>query len=248
MKPKYYYITYSNPYSNSSSSYLELRDNNINITICESEASIDITVGDNVTGEPPEEDKYCQVKPITQETFNSYYTNNLRSLKDNFLSEAEYYLQHNDINWYNYYSYTNNSHLNIEISESVGYFSCRIYFRNGVKGRLFARRHFEVAPEAMMAQFFNLTIELLYDPNNFGLLKDEYLKQLNLLIQNGQPIAGLVLNADIAFNEIRTQIETRITSIENRMINFDDSKANRNELRGELKGLKYCLKVLDSNR
>ena len=99
-----------------------------------------------------------------------------------------------------------------------------------------------------MKQLFNLTIELLHDPQNLKNLKDEYYKQLSLLIENREPIKGLILNADIAFNEVRTQITDRIESIENRMINFDDSVENRNELRGELKGLKYCLKILDSNR
>ncbi|MCD8179343.1 MAG: hypothetical protein LUE98_18860, partial [Tannerellaceae bacterium] len=51
----------------------------------------------------------------------------------------------------------------------------------------------------------------------------------------------LILNADVAFNGIREQIENRIREVENRLINFDDTNEKRLELRGELKGLRYSL-------
>jgi len=47
-----------------------------------------------------------------------------------------------------------------------------------------------------------------------------------LLIKKEEPIKGLILNANLAFNEVRAKISQRIESIENRMINFDDTIEN----------------------
>lgn len=123
-----------------------------------------------------------------------------------------------------------------------------MYLSYGVKVRSSTRKYYDPIDPVLAKQLFNLTIELLYDYQNINIFKDKYFKQTDLLTPERKPIEGLILNADVAFNEIRSKIEERINIIENRMINFDDSKSNRNELRGELNGLKFSLKILDMNR
>lgn len=123
-----------------------------------------------------------------------------------------------------------------------------MYSSYGVKGRSSTRKYCDPIDPVLAKQLFNLTIELLYDYQNINIFKDKYFKQADFLTHEGKPIEGLILNADAAFNEIRSKIEERINIIENRTINIDDSKSNRNELRGELNGLKFSLKILDMNR
>lgn len=250
MKLKYYHARYNSPYCKSSGSYLYLIGEKISISISENWKNtpcLDIDIGDNLYITAPESDEYSKVKPITPEVFNTYYNETIRSLHDFFLSEGEHYLSHS-LDSYRYYSYTEKSHLILDINDSIESFHCKMYSSWGVKGRSSTRKYCELICEVLAKQLFNLTVELLYDNQSIDILKDKYFKQINLLIHEGKPIEGLILNADVAFNEIRTQIEQRIASIESRMINFDDSKSNRNELRGELKGLQYCLKILDKNR
>ena len=257
MKPKFYSVKSFSPYginnceilSRNSSELLSI-GKNMQVTIEENyEWSPDITIDivDNFNYEPPEASQYCHVKRITPDIFNQYYTNTLRLLSESFLHEAEYYLQHSS-NYCKCYCYTDKQRLIIRIDNSLDNFCCQMYLNRGIKGRNYARKNYEPVQEAQMKQFFNLTLEFLYDPYGSKLLKDEYNKQIHSLIHDGKPIKGLILNADSAFNEIRTQITSRITYVENRLINFDDPKENRSELRGELKGLKYCVKVLDENR
>lgn len=250
MKLKYYHARYNPAYGKSGGSYLYLIGEKISISVsenCEGAPYLDIDIGDNLYITAPESDEYSKVKPITAEVFNTYYNQTIRSLNDSFLSDAEHYLGHS-LDSYRYYSYTDKSHLILDIYDSIESFHCKMYSSWGIKGRSSTRKYCEPISEVFAKQLFNLTIELLYDCQNIENLKDKYFKQANLLIHEGKPIGGLILNADVDFNEIRLQIEQRIASIENRMIIFDDPKSNRNELRGELKGLKYCLDILDKNR
>lgn len=249
MKLRFYHARYNYPYC-SSGSYLYLIGEKISISIDENwkgNPEIDISIGDNLYINPPESDEYSKVKPITEEIFKTYYTNTVRSLNDSFLSEAEYYLEHN-LDSLRYYSYTDKERIIIETNNNIDSFHCKIYYSSGIKGRNSTRKFHEPISDVLAKQLFNLTIELIYDFLNISTLNDEYFRQIDLLVREKKPIQGLILNADVAFNEIRSQIENRIIGIENRMINFDDPKTSRNELRGELKGLKYCLKILDRNR
>lgn len=182
-------------------------------------------------------------------TINNFniFQNTIRTLYDSFVVDAEHYLGCS-LESYQYYTYTEKSHLILEINNSIDSFHCKMYSSYGVKVRSSTRKYYDPIDPVLAKQLFNLTIELLYDYQNINIFKDKYFKQTDLLTHERNPIEGLILNADVAFNEIRSKIEERINIIENRMINFDDSKSNRNELRGELNGLKFSLKILDMNR
>lgn len=195
---------------------------------------------------PTQPSEYVKITRIIPEIFDSYYTSTLLKLSE-FPEEGEYYYKHN-INYCELYCYTNHDHIIIKIRNEINYFDCHISRYLGIRSRNSVRKNLETLPKELMKQLYNLTLELLHDPQNFKNLKDDYYKQLSLLIQKREPIKGLILNADAAFYEVRKQITNRIESIENRMINFDDKPQNRYELRGELKGLKFSLKILDGNR
>lgn len=250
MKLKHYHAIYNSPYSKSEGRYLYLIGEKISVSIsenCEGSPYVDIDIGDNLYISAPESDKYSKVKPITPEIFNTYYNQTIRTLYDSFVVDAEHYLGCS-LESYRYYAYTEKSHLILEINNSIDSFHCKMYSSYGVKGRSSTRKYCDPIDPVLAKQLFNLTIELLYDYQNINIFKDKYFKQADFLTHEGKPIEGLILNADVAFNEIRSKIEERINIIENRMINFDDSKSNRNELRGELNGLKFSLKILDMNR
>lgn len=249
MKSKCFLIKQVSPYSRRADS-LELVEKNLYVSINEDweyTPSIEINYSKEYISEATPADQYVKVKRIIPEIFESYYTSTIRKLNKSFLENGEYYYKYN-IKRCKLYLFTDSKQVLIHIDNDIDNFYCNISPYNGIRGRNTARKEMDILPEEVARQLFNLTIELLYDPQNLKNLKDEYYKQLSLLIEKEEPIKGLILNADIAFNEIRTQITDRIKSIENRMINIDDTTENRNELRGELKGLKYCLKILDGNR
>ncbi|EGK05234.1 hypothetical protein [Dysgonomonas mossii] len=249
MKDKCYLIKSISPYIRRGDT-LELVNKYLYVSINEDweyAPNIEISYSEEYKSEVTLASEYAKVKRIIPEIFNSYYTSTIRKLSESFSENGEYYFKYS-IKACNLYLFTDSKHVTIDINNDIDNFYCNFSRYRGIRGRNTARKELDTLPEEVMRQLFNLTIELLHDPQNLKNLKDEYYKQLSLLIENREPIKGLILNADIVFNEVRTQIIDRIESIENRMINFDDTVGNRNELRGELKGLKYCLKILDSNR
>ncbi|MBF0647902.1 hypothetical protein IR083_03600 [Dysgonomonas sp. GY75] len=249
MKHKCYLIKEASPYIRREDT-LEFVEKHLYISINENweyNPRIEINYSQEYISEVTEASQYVKVKRIIPEIFDSYYKSTIQKLSNSFLENGEYYYKYN-IKRSQLYLFTDTRHVILDIHNDIDNFYCRIVRYSGIRGRNTVRKEFETLPEEVMKQLFNLTIELLYDPQNFNILKDEYYRQLGLLIEKEEPIKGLILNADMAFEEVRTQITNRIKAIEDRMINFDDTKDNRNELRGELKGLKYSLKVLDGNR
>lgn len=249
MKHKCYLIKELSPYIRREDT-LEFVEKYLYISINEDweyNPRIEINYSQECISEVTEASQYVKVKRIIPEIFDSYYNSTIRKLSESFLENGEYYYKYN-IKRCQLYLFTDTRHVIIDIHNDIDNFYCRITRYTGIRGRNTVRKELDTLPEEVMKQLFSLTIELLHDPQNLKNLKGEYYKQLDLLIEKKEPIKGLILNVDIAFNEVRTQIASRIKTIENRMINFDDTLENRNELRGELKGLKYCLKVLDSNR
>lgn len=142
---------------------------------------------------------YVKITRIIPEIFDSYYTSTPLKLSE-FPEEGEYYYEHN-INYYTSYN-----HIIINIRNEIDFFDCCISRYQGIRSRNSAQKNLEILLKELMKQLYNLTLELLHYPLNFRILKDYYYKQLCLLIQEQEPIKGLILNADTAFNGVRKQI------------------------------------------
>ncbi|NDV84809.1 hypothetical protein [Bacteroides sp. 51] len=208
---------------------------------------IDIYVCGEIDCTIPKSTEWRKYKRIIPEIFESYYSDTLRFLQKNFLEDAEYFIQ-KDHKWYRLYAFTDNKSLSLSINNGLKYFNCQIEIEPGRKGRNTARKKYDSIAIETFKQAFQLTIEFCYDRDSFLILKDDYFNQITQLLEEEKPISGLILNADMHFNSIREQLQSRIKAIENRMISFDDEPNKRSELRGELNGLRYCVNILDKNR
>lgn len=208
---------------------------------------INIYTGDYSKETIPKSTEYRKYKRIIPEIFESYYNDTLRFLQKNFLTDAEYYFNKEN-KWYLLSAFTENKSLSLSVCNDLKGFECKISIEPGRKRRSTARKNHETIPVEVFKQAFQLTLEFCYDRDSILNLKDNYFNQMTLLLEEEKPIKGLVLNADLHFNSVREQIQTRINAIESRMISFDDSTNKRSELRGELNGLKFCLGVLDGER
>ncbi len=248
-KEIYYYFSSNSPYSHNMHT-IEFLRKEMAITVnenWENSPSIDVEMEDGICQELPEQNQYTKVKKILPELFESYYIDTIQYLSRNFLEKAEYYLEASSHS-FRIECYTDKERLLIYTSKTPSNFNCRISLCPGLSGRSEARKKHKLLAVEVVKQFFQLTLEFLYNRKNLENLKDEYFKQISLLVKEDKPISGLILNADLAFNGIREQILYRINELENRLIHFDEEPNKRLELRGELKGLKYSLKILNTNR
>lgn len=246
MKDKHFLIKQTAPYTRIEDT-LELTRKNQSVTIHENWEycpHIEIDFSNDFIFTPTEANKYVKVKRIIPEIFDSYYESTIKALRDSFLENGEYYYKYSTKNC-KLHCYSDSRQIIISVDNEIDYFRCSISRYNSPRGRHYDRKNMDTLPEERMKQLFKLTLELLFDYNSFKNLNQEYYKQLTLLIQEEKPVEGLVLNANVSFIEVRIQIEQRIAYIENRLIKFDDTIENRNELRGELNGLRYSLKLLE---
>ena len=69
-----------------------------------------------------------------------------------------------------------------------------------------------------------------------------------MLLSSDEPIKGITINAETYFDAMKKTILVRKKRVEKRLINEDESVEVRAQLRGELDGLDFCLKVIDANR
>ncbi len=248
-KEIYYYFSSNSPYSRHVNT-IEFLSKKVAITVDENwerAPSIEVDIGDGIPQDLPEQNQYVKVKKIIPELFDSYYNDTIRHFSNNFPDKPEYYLEASS-HTFKIECYTDKEQLSIFIDKTPNRFTCRISLSPGTSGRHYARRKYELLAEEVVKQIFQLTLEFLHNRKSLQNLKDEYFKQIALLVKEDKPISGLILNADLAFDGIRQQILYRIDELENRLINFDEEPNKRLELRGELKGMKFCLKILDANR
>ena len=78
--------------------------------------------------------------------------------------------------------------------------------------------------------------------HNIGVIQD---------IDNGHGCntpGGLIIDANKYFDKAKAEMLERKKNIELRLVSVDEPPQKRRELRAEMKGIDFCISVLDANR
>ncbi len=186
-------------------------------------------------------------RKIGQEHFEDYYTRNYWRLQKAYIEEAEYHLVDYGKSC-KLFGCKDKEYLEISVSYDVTTIEVALS-----KSRKPCNYRYEIArakqiPEEIFKQAYLLTLEFLYDAEVALREWPSYYDQIRGLVDNDEPIKGLTINASAYFDEMTRTIKSRKRRIEKQLIETDGTPEERAGLRGELKGLDYCLKVILANR
>lgn len=252
---KYYYITY--PSSQRHLAEVVKWNESFTIEVVENvdfRQVIDLSINKlqkNIS--KPVSDKFKKVKPVIKEIFLDHYTLALKFIHETDIDDGEFYLSKKSKCWYviEYYSKNEKEKRKIEIDFRDSIEDLWLMFRctPGFNGRPFARKNASPITDVLFKQFLNLTIQFFYDPDSLNTFLNDYIKNFYKLCKGETKIEGFIISAEKSFQMISDQLASRKEYLEKRLIENDkDSSLDRIKLRGELEGILYSLKVINSNR
>lgn len=215
--------------------------------------SIDVYVarGDKMSIQVPKSTKYHKVKRIQEADFLQYFNQTLYRLDHLDTSGGEYYINTDDYaKYYEFEAFIEGSHINItlRINHGVDMFDCKMSVSHSFTYRPGIRRKYVQLPETTFRQVFNLMLEYCHERDAYVQFQDTLFAQVQALICNGKPIGGLIIDANKYFDKAKAEMIERRKSIELRLVSVDEPPQKRRELRAEMKGIDFCISVLDANR
>ena len=95
---------------------------------------------------------------------------------------------------------------------------------------------------------FNLRLEYCHERDAYVQFQDTLFAQVQALICNGKHIGRLVIDAKNYFYKAKAEMPERKKNIELRLVSIDEPPQKHRELRAEMKGIDFCISVLDANR
>lgn len=215
--------------------------------------SIDVFVakGDKMSIQVPKSSKYHKVKRIQEADFLQYFNQTLYKLDQLDTCGGEYYIDTEDYSEdYELQAFLEEPHINIKlsISHSADMCDCRMSISHSFTYRPGVRRKYTTLPESAFRQVYNLMLEFCHERDAYVQFKDTLFAQVQALICNGKPIGGLIIDANKYFDKAKAEMLERRKNIELRLVSVDKPPQKRRELRAEMKGIDFCISVLDANR
>lgn len=195
----------------------------------------------------PKDTKTKKHQKTTHGVFDDYYARNYWRLQRSFLEDADYVVDVSEdrifaaackeLDYIALYVFYWDGDPRVELYTSRRPTNYKSVFKDGKQ-----------VDESVFRQIFNLTLELMYDPEIANREVFNYWEQLRMLCDGDEPVRGITINADYYFNDLRKKVSSRIKHIEKRLIDEDGPAEERAALRGEIKGLKYALRAIDGAR
>ena len=195
----------------------------------------------------PARRRNTKYRPIGLDNFDDYYTRNYWRLQKAFIPEGEYFVESYRTSFHIFGS-KGKDYLIIEVSYDTDSLEVSLSRERKPQNYRYTVARSKQISEETFKQAYLLTLEYLYDAEVALREWSSYWEQIRLLMNNDTPIKGLTISAASYFDEMEKTIKARKKRIEKQLIETDGSPEERISLRGELKGLDYCLKVIRANR
>jgi len=184
---------------------------------------------------------------ISEKSFDDFYKMNYRRLQDESLDDAEFY-ENDTYDDIQLYAIQGNKLFSIFTERTPSLRNICMNMESS-PGNFRRRAHtLKKIDSAVFKQAYHLLLELFYDPDTVYQNYETAWSQLDALVHGDQPIHGIKINADVYFDNMIRAIKTRARRLEKKLIDEDGTPEERARIRGELKGMEYCLKVINEHR
>lgn len=195
----------------------------------------------------PARQKGYKYRAISQDNFEDYYTRNYWRLQKAYVEEGEYYVNGSS-GGYTLFGCREKEYMEIRVIYDITTLEVSLSRERKPNNYRYEVLRARPIPESVFKQAYLLTLEFLYDAEVALREWSSYWEHIRCLIDGDTPVKGLTVNAAAYFDEMEKTILGRKRRIEKQLIETDGTPEDRVGLRGELKGLDYCLKVIRANR
>ncbi|MBP3257357.1 MAG: hypothetical protein J6M23_05040 [Bacteroidales bacterium] len=198
----------------------------------------------------PKSTKYHKFKKITESDFDKYFKNNYESVTNQQLRGGEYYLEAYSGESFVLHAFFENPsrHISLRFSEDLDSSLFYIDVEHTIKNRRGIRNRCTEISEDIFIRAYRLLLEFFLDGSSMISTYEKLFKLAKSLISsNEEPADSLVLNGQFYFQTARDLMLKRKEEIKARLLDMDDTPTKRGELRAEMKGIEYCITVLENN-
>lgn len=198
--------------------------------------------------------KLEKLKHLKEDAFLSVYNDALSSFQKRDFRGGEYYMDIDKIcDYYSFWAFTERPRQSVNIwfskltkESQIGMSLVPTLWMR--KGR---RANAQAIPEGVFMHVLSLVFEFMHDRTAFTVYHEKLFSQIAALASppdEGGTVPAVVLNQDYYFTQARERMLGRKNEILSRLVDMDDDPAWRKELRAEIKGIEFCISVLEGGQ
>ena len=212
--------------------------------------SATISLGDDFFDTMPESTKYDKYRRITKDTFKKHWNESFESLQKARLHGGEYYIKHEESGkGFSFHAFLRepSRHYEVYCRQEVDYAHFQLETENSIIYRRGVANHGRAISESVFIQAFKLALEFFYDGSAMPVNQGRLWEVLDALGGSGVPDEPVIINEDYYYQRARELMLKRKEEIKFRLLELDDAPSRRKELRAEMRGIDYCVSILDKN-
>ena len=209
-----------------------------------------ITLTDDLDDTIPDTTEFQKYWRVSRDVFNKNWNEQFQELQKARLHGGEYYIQRYDSGkWIKFHAFLRDPsrHYTVSFDQDAEYAEIMIDTELTITYRRGIALHNPPIAENTFIKAFNLTLEFLYDGSAMPANQGKLWEILDALGGSAHPDEPLLINEDYYYQRARELMLKRTEEIKLRLLELDDKPSKRRELRAEMKGINYCVSILDKN-
>ena len=199
----------------------------------------------------PRTDKYRTYVEMPEEVFAKNYLESYKAIQRLPLEDIECFLnvgEPRDNLMFRAFIPKKRTQLIVSVQNSLEECSLSVDFGDAGYRLRSARIHDKPIQKAVFLQAFTLAMDCLYFRESVGESLLSTITQISTLVDVEEPGEVITFNPRRYCSVVRDEMLNRKKELEARLITLDEVPAKRREVRAEIRGIEYCIKVLDGNR
>ena len=209
-----------------------------------------ISLGEDFFDEIPDSSKYEKYSRISRDAFKRCWNENFDSLQKAILNGGEYYIARDaDGHGFTFHAFLRepSRHYSISCRQEEECATYDISTENTIIYRRGIAHHSRAIPGGVFIRAFKLALEFFYDGSAMPVNQGKLWEVLDALGGSAVPDQPVTINDDYYYQRARELMLRRKEEIKLRLLELDDSPSRRKELRAEMRGIDFCVSILDKN-
>lgn len=209
-----------------------------------------VAIGTDLDDEIPRPTGSLRYKRISKEAFKKCWNENYDSMQKLGLHGGEYYFVRDssgdEISFHAYWRKPSR-HCWISFRQQPECAEIDFSTENSILRRRGIANNYPAIPESVFRQAFKLALDFFYDGSAMPVSQGKLWEALDSLGVSTEPDKPAIISENYHYERARELMLKRKDEIKLRLLEFDDAPSKRRELRAEMKGIDYCVSILDKN-
>ena len=212
--------------------------------------TVNISRGEDFQKFWPVSSEDIKVKRVTEEAYTMHYNETLAALQKLRFHDGEYYNQKDEdgtsIRFYGFFR-SPSRYNSIEYIQNAGYIELMLSTERTLLPRRGIANRSKIFNEYAFAEAFKRTLEFFFDGTAMIANYEKLWDILDTLNGSDEPSEPPLINDQYYYLRARDLMLKRKEQLKARLLDFDDVPSRRREIRAEMKGLDYCVSILEKN-